>query len=137
MGCVGVCDVVFCAICSLLMFVSDASVCHTMEAYSSMGLVIALYVASIVSFCFPHVVALTALSIYIVGFACFCFCAFYVSFGSSVSPSILGLCSWGSGVSSYTSSLRDNVCLLTQIYTFQNRAIFTEVIRNGLRLGVW
>ena len=48
--------VVFCAICSLLMFVSDASGDHMVETYSSMGLVMALYVARIVSLCFPHVV---------------------------------------------------------------------------------
>ena len=35
---------------------SDASGDHMMETYSSMGLVMALYVARIVSFCFPHVV---------------------------------------------------------------------------------
>ena len=44
---------VFCNICSLLMFVSDASGDHMVERYSSMGLVMALYVARIVSFCFP------------------------------------------------------------------------------------
>ena len=43
----------FCVICSLLMFVSDASGEHIVETCSSMGLVMALYVASIVSFCFP------------------------------------------------------------------------------------
>ena len=45
---------VFCIICSLLMCVVDASG-DTMEAYSSVGLVIASYVTSIGSFCFPHV----------------------------------------------------------------------------------
>ena len=39
-------------ICSLLMFVSDARDDHMVETYSSM----ALYVAMIVCFCFPHVV---------------------------------------------------------------------------------
>ena len=43
----------FCVICSLLMFVSDASGDHMVETNSSMGLVMALYVAMIVSFCFP------------------------------------------------------------------------------------
>ena len=42
---------VFCVICSLLMFVSDAIGDHMVETYSSM----ALYVARIVSFS-PHVV---------------------------------------------------------------------------------
>ena len=34
---------VFCVICSLLMFVSDASGVHMVETYSCMGLVMALY----------------------------------------------------------------------------------------------
>ena len=42
------------------MFVSDASSDHMVETYSSMGLVMALYVAIIVSFCFPHVVDVNA-----------------------------------------------------------------------------
>ena len=37
-----------------------------METHSSMDLVMALYVAMIVSFCFPHVVDVSALSICIV-----------------------------------------------------------------------
>ena len=52
----------FCVICSLLMFVSDASGDHMVETYSSMGLVMDLYVAMIVSFCFLHVVDLSVLS---------------------------------------------------------------------------
>ena len=44
---------VFCVICSLLVFVSDASGDHMVQTYSSMGLVMALYFAMIVSFCFP------------------------------------------------------------------------------------
>ena len=50
---VAILGAVFCVICSLLMFVFDAS---GDETYSSMGLVITLYVAMIVSFCFPHIV---------------------------------------------------------------------------------
>ena len=41
----------FCTICSLSMFVSDALGDHMVEAYSSTGLVMALYVASMVSLC--------------------------------------------------------------------------------------
>ena len=37
---------VFCTICSLSMFVSDALGDHMVEAYSNTGLVMALYVAS-------------------------------------------------------------------------------------------
>ena len=39
--------------CGLSMFVSDALGDHMVEAYSSMGLVMALYVASMVSLCCP------------------------------------------------------------------------------------
>ena len=42
---------VFCTICSLSMFVSDALGELTVEAYSSTGLVMALYVSSMVSLC--------------------------------------------------------------------------------------
>ena len=90
---------VFCVICSLLIFVSDAIGDHIVETYSSMGLVMALYVARIVSFCFPHVVDVSALSICIV-FRAFVvvisMCLLYVSLGSRVSPSIFGLMFMGS-----------------------------------------
>ena len=46
---------VFCTICSLSMFVSDALGDHMVEAYSSTGLVMALYVVSMVSLCLPLV----------------------------------------------------------------------------------
>ena len=47
---------VFCVICSLLMYVSDATGDHMVETYSSMGLAMSLYVARFVSFYFSHVV---------------------------------------------------------------------------------
>ena len=50
---VAILSAVFCVICSLLMFVSDASGDHMIETYTSMGLVRASYVAMICSFCFP------------------------------------------------------------------------------------
>ena len=50
---VAILSAVFCGICSLLMFVSDASGDHMVETYTSIGLVMALYVVRIVSFCFP------------------------------------------------------------------------------------
>ena len=77
---------VFCVICSLLMFVYDA--------YSNMGIVMALYVTMIVSFCFPHLVDVSTLSICIVlrAFVVVIFMGLlYVSLGSRVSPSIFGL----------------------------------------------
>ena len=64
-----------------------------------MGLVVALYVARIVSFCFPHVVDVSALSIWIVLSAfvvVISMCSLYVSLGSRVSPSISGLMFMGS-----------------------------------------
>ena len=45
---VAILSALFCVICSLLMFVS-----HMVKTNSSMGFVMALYVARIVSFCFP------------------------------------------------------------------------------------
>ena len=45
---------------------SDASSDHMVESYSSMGLVMALYVVRIVSFCLPQVVDVSVLSICIV-----------------------------------------------------------------------
>ena len=68
------------------------------ETYSSMGLVKALYVARTVSFCFHHVVNVSALSICIVlrVFAVvISMCLLYASLGSRVSPSIFdvhGVC---------------------------------------------
>ena len=53
---VAILSAVFCVTCSLFMFMSDASGHHMVETYSSMGLVMAVYVAMIVSFCLPHVV---------------------------------------------------------------------------------
>ena len=57
---------VFCTICSLYMFVSDALRDHMVEAYSSTDLVMALYVASMVSLCLPHLVEMRTLSMLIV-----------------------------------------------------------------------
>ena len=50
---VAILSAVFCVISSSWMFVSDASGDHMVETYSSMGLFMALYVARIVSCCFP------------------------------------------------------------------------------------
>ena len=90
---VAILSAVFCVICSLLMVVSDASDDHIVKTYSSMGLVMAFYVAMIVSFCFPPV-DVSALSICIVLRALvivISMCLLYVSLGSRVSPSIFGL----------------------------------------------
>ena len=85
---------VFCTICSLsIMLVSDALGDHMVEAYSSTGLVMALYVASMVSLCLPHLVEVGTLSMLIVLHALFdarSMCPLLVSLGSSVSPSIFG-----------------------------------------------
>ena len=104
---VSILSVVFCAICSLLMFVSDAIGDHMVETYLSMGLVMALYVARIVSFCFPHVVDVSVWSICIVlrAFVVVIYmCFLYVSLGLRVSPSIFGLMFMGSVMLSICSS---------------------------------
>ena len=78
-----------------------------MEMYSSMGLVMALYVAMIVSFCVPHVVDVSALSICIVWRALvivISMCLLYVSLGSRVSPRIFGMMFMGSVMLSICSS---------------------------------
>ena len=100
-------NAVFCVIRSLLMFVSDAIGDHMVETYSSMGLVMVLHVARIVSFCFPHGVDVSALSICIVLRAfvgVISMCLLYVSLGSRVSPSIFGLMFMGSVMLSICSS---------------------------------
>ena len=51
---------------SLSMFVSDALGDHMVVAYSSTDLVMALYVASMVSLCLPHLVEVRTLSMLIV-----------------------------------------------------------------------
>ena len=90
---------VFCTICCLSMFVSDALGDHMVEAYSSTGLVMALYVASMVSLCLPHLVEVRTFSMLIVLRALIAarsMCLLLVSLGSSVSPSILGCVVMGS-----------------------------------------
>ena len=104
---VAILSVVFCVICSLLMFVYDAIDDHMVETYSSMGLVIVLYVTRIVSFCFPHVVDVSALSICIVlrSFVVVIYMGLlHVSLGSRVSPSIFRLMFMGSVILSTCSS---------------------------------
>ena len=56
-----------------LMFVSDALGDHMVEAYSSTGLVMALYVASMVSLCLPHLVEVRTFE-YVDCLACFGCC---------------------------------------------------------------
>ena len=63
---VAILSAVFCVICSLLMFMSDDIGDHMVETYSSMRLVMALYIARFVSLCFPQVVDVSVLSICIV-----------------------------------------------------------------------
>ena len=104
---VSILSAVFCVICSLLIFVSDASGDHMVDTYSSMDLVMDLYVAMIVSFCFPHVIDVSALSICIVLRAfvvVISMCLLFVSLGSRVSPSIFGLMFLGSVMLSICSS---------------------------------
>ena len=62
---------------------SDASGDHMVETDSSMGLVMALYVAMIVSFCFPHVVVISMRLLYVSLSICSSSCVLY-SGGSGV-----------------------------------------------------
>ena len=83
------------------MFVSDALGDHMVEEYSSTGLVIAFYVASMVSLCSPHLVDVRTLSMLIVLHALVAvrsMCLLYLSLGSSASPSIFGCVVMGSVV---------------------------------------
>ena len=114
------------------MFVSDASGEHMVETYSSMGLVMALYVVMIVSFCFPHVVDLSALGICIVLRALvivISMCLLYVSLGSRVSPSIFGLMFMGSVMSICSSS-----CVL---YSAGYGVKRVHVVLSGLRMRLF
>ena len=63
---VAILSAVFCIICSLSMLVSDALGDHMVEAYSSTGLVMALYVESMVSLCLSHFVEVRTRSMLIV-----------------------------------------------------------------------
>ena len=66
---------VFCMICSLFICVSETIGDHTVLAYSICGLVMALYVATMVSLSFPHFVEVRAFSTLIVfdAFSLVCF----------------------------------------------------------------
>ena len=115
------------------MFVSDASRDHLVETYSSMGLVMALYIAVIVSFCFPHVVDASALSICIVLRAfvvVISMCLLCVSLWSRVSPSILGLMFMGSVMFSICSSS----CVL---YSAESAVKKVHVVLSGLRMRLF
>ena len=71
------------------------------ETYSSTGLVMTLYVASMVSLCLPHFVEVRTLSMLIVLRALVAaksMCQLQVSLGSNVSPSISGCVVMGSVV---------------------------------------
>ena len=91
----------FCTVCSLFLLVSVMMGDHIVLAYSNVGLVIALYVVSNVSFVFPQCVVVSDFRMFTVFLAfvtVFCMCCEKVNFGSNVSPSILGVVVVGSGV---------------------------------------
>ena len=84
---------VFCIVCSFVVFVGFMIGDHMVLAYSIVGRVIVLYVFSNVSFVLPQCVVVRAFIILVVLLAfvvVFCMCLVYVSFGSKVSPRILG-----------------------------------------------
>ena len=128
---VAIMNAVFCVICSLLMFVSDASGDHMVETYSSMGLVMALYVAMIVSFFFLQVLDVSALSICIVlrAFVVVIYMSLlYVSLGSS--PSMFGLMFMGSVMLSFYSAS----CVL---YSAGSGVKRVHVVLSGLRMRLF
>ena len=130
---VAILSAVFCVICNLLIFVSDANSNQMVETYSSMGFVMALYVAMTISFCFPHVVDVSALSICIVLRAfvvVISMCLLYVSFGSRVSPSIVGLMYMGRVMLSICSS----GCVL---YSDVSSVKRVHVVLYGLRMRLF
>ena len=109
---------------------SDASGDHMVKTYSNMGLVMALYVAMIVSFCFPRVVDVSDLSMCIVLCALVVvvsMCLLYVSLWSRVSPSIFRLMFMGSVILSICSSS----CLL---YSAGSGVKRVHVVLYGLRM---
>ena len=91
----------FCIICSLLMLVQDARSDHMEEAYSRAGLITALQIAMIASFCLPHPVAVSAFMICRGLCACtemLWMCVLYVSFVSKVKPRTFGCVAIGSAM---------------------------------------
>ena len=128
---VAILSAVFCVIRSLVMFVSDAIGDHMVETYSSMGLVMAFYVTRIISFCSHHVVDVSALSICIVlrAFVMISMCLSYVSVGSRVSPSILGLMFMGS-----VMSICSSCCVL---YSAGSGVKRVHVVLSGLRMRLF
>ena len=82
---------VFCMVCSFSMLVLETMGNQIVLAYSSIGLVIALYVVVRVSFCFPYEVEVRALMMLFLLFAVSDIvfrCLLTFSSGSNVSPRI-------------------------------------------------
>ena len=93
--------------------------------------IMALYVASIVSFCFPHVVNVSALNICnVLRDVVIYMCLLYMSLGSRVSPSISGLMFMGSVILSICSSS----CVL---YSAESGVKRVHVILSGLRMRLF
>ena len=98
---VAVLNAAFCMTCSLLMLVEDARGDRIEEAYSSVGLITALYVAMRVSFSLPHPVAVSAFMICRGLCACtkmLWMCVLYVSFVSKARPRTFGCVAMGSAL---------------------------------------
>ena len=127
---VAILSAVFCVICSLLVFVSDASG-DQVETYSNMGIVMALYAARIVSFCFPNVGGVSTLSICIVlcALVVIYMCLLYVSLGLEVSPSIYVLMFMGSVMSICSSS-----CVLYSAWSGVQKV---HIVLSGLRMRLF
>ena len=129
---VAILSALFCIACSLSMFVCEMIGDQIVDAYSRRGRVMALYVATMVSFCCPQLVDVRDESMLSVFFALtqvLFMCAVYVCCVSRLTPRILLLlrvvsgvllivseswllCSWGSGVARESCVLVGLICRL-------------------------
>ena len=90
---VAILSAVFCTVCSFCMFVSEINGDQTVLAYSSRGLVFALYVATSVSFCLPQLVDVRDLIMFndfLTSVFAFLVCSLNVSVGLKITPRIFG-----------------------------------------------
>ena len=115
---VAILSAVFCVICSLWKFVSDASGDHMVETYSSMGLgIVCCNDRFLLSICIVLRAFVVVISM----------CLLYVSLESRVSPSIFGLMFMGSVILSICSSS----CVL---YSARSGVKRVHVVLSGLRM---
>ena len=107
-----------------LQFVIDVSGDYMEEAYCRAGLITALYVAMIVSFCLPHPVAVSAFMI------CRSFCMLCVHFGTKARPRTCGCVAMGSAL----------LCIVRSrllVYSAGSGVNIVQVALSGFRLRLF